>query len=88
MEIAAIEKEIIAIISDVSGFDVEEITPETNIVEDLEIDSIKAIEITVAIEKKFKISVRDEDVPKIVSVKQAVELVGRSLVQGSVNVKA
>ena len=30
----------------------------------LEVDSIKAIEITVAIEKKFKISVRDEDVPE------------------------
>ena len=49
---------------------------------------IKAIEITVAIEKKFKISVRDEDVPRIVSVKQAVDLVERLLAQGPVNVKA
>jgi acyl carrier protein len=83
----SVEKEIIAIISDVSGFDKEEITLEANIVEDLEVDSIKAIEITVAIEKKFKISVRDEDVPRIVSVKQAVDLVERLLAQGSVNVK-
>lgn len=74
-----IEKEIISIIADVSGFDENEITPETNIVQDLEVDSIKAIEITVAIEKKFKVSVRDEDVPKIVSVKQAVELVNKLL---------
>ncbi|PIQ93795.1 MAG: acyl carrier protein, partial [Nitrospirae bacterium CG11_big_fil_rev_8_21_14_0_20_41_14] len=56
-----VEKEIISIISDVSGFDEEEIKPDTNFFQDLEIDSIKAIEITVAIEKKFKISVRDED---------------------------
>jgi acyl carrier protein len=83
-----VEKEIMLIISDVSGFDEEEITLETNIVEDLEVDSIKAIEITVAIEKKFKISVRDEDVPRIVSVKQAVDLVERLLAQGSANVKA
>jgi len=83
-----VEKEIMSIISDVSGFDEEEITLETNIVEDLEVDSIKAIEITVAIEKKFKISVRDEDVPRIVSVKQAVDLVERLLAQGSANVKA
>ena len=47
--------------------------------DDLEIDSIKAIEITVAIEKKFKISVRDEDVPKITTVNQAVELVNNLL---------
>lgn len=70
-----VEKEIVAIISDVSGFDEDEITPEANFFEDLEIDSIKAIEITVAIEKKFKISVRDEDVPNITTVKQAVSLV-------------
>lgn len=70
-----VEKEIITIIADVSGFDEEEITPDANFFEDLEIDSIKAIEITVAIEKKFKISVRDEDVPNITTIKQAVALV-------------
>ncbi|OHE60055.1 MAG: hypothetical protein A2Z47_05560 [Thermodesulfovibrio sp. RBG_19FT_COMBO_42_12] len=72
-----IEKEVISIISDVSGFEEEEITPEKNFYKDLEIDSIKAIEITVAIEKKFKISVRDEDVPNITTVKQAVDLVNK-----------
>lgn len=76
-----IEKEIISIISDVSGFDEEEITPEKNFYKDLEIDSIKAIEITVALEKKYKISIRDEDVPNITTVKQAVELVNTLLNQ-------
>jgi acyl carrier protein len=70
-----IEKEIISIISDVSGFEPEEIKPDTNLQNELEIDSIKAIEITVAIEKKFKVSIRDEDVPNITTLKQAVELV-------------
>lgn len=85
---ADIQKEVISIIADISGFEVDEITIDTNIVEDLEVDSIKAIEIAVAIEKKFKVSVRDEDVPKIVSVKQAVDLVGKLLAQGSANVQA
>jgi acyl carrier protein len=70
----SVEQEIISIISDVSGFDAEEISLDSNFFKDLEIDSIKAIEITVAIEKKFKISIRDEDVPKITTVRQAVEL--------------
>lgn len=82
-----IEKEIISIISEVSGFDEEEITPEKNFYNDLEIDSIKAIEITVAIEKKFKISVRDEDVPNITTVRQAVELVNKLLDQKATDVK-
>lgn len=70
-----VETGIIAIISDVSGFEEEEITTDAHFFEDLEVDSIKAIEITVAIEKKFKISVRDEDVPNITTVKEAVNLV-------------
>lgn len=76
-----IEKDIIAIISEVSGYEPEDIKPETNFFQDLEVDSIKAIEITVAIEKKFKISVRDEDVPKLATVEQAVDLVNKLLEQ-------
>jgi acyl carrier protein len=74
-----IEKEIVFIISEVSGEDADKIVPESNFFTDLEIDSIKAIEITVAIEKKFKISVRDEDVPKIATVSDAVILVNHLL---------
>jgi len=74
-----VEEEIIAIISEISGYEPEEITPDKNFYDDLEIDSIKAIEITVAIEKKFKISVRDEDVPNIATVRQAVDLVTQLL---------
>ncbi len=76
-----VEKKIMSIISEISGVDEVEITSEKNFFTDLEIDSIKAIEITVAIEKKFKISIRDEEVPKIVTVRQAVELVNRLLNQ-------
>lgn len=76
-----VEKEIVAIISDISGADASDITPEKNFFKDLEVDSIKAIEIAVAIEKKFKISVRDEDVPKITTVKDAVDLVNILLKQ-------
>ena len=83
-----VEKAIVSIISEVSGFDVEEIKPEMNFFDDLEIDSIKAIEITVAIEKKFKISVRDEDVPNITTVKHAVELVNALLEQKAADAKA
>ena len=72
-----IEKDIIAILSEVSGVDEQEIKPDTDLAKDLEIDSIKAIEITVSIEKKFKISVRDEDVPKIMTLRQAVDLVSQ-----------
>jgi len=76
-----IEKEIIAILSDVSGVDEQEIKPETDLMKDLDIDSIKAIEIIVAIEKRFKVSIRDEDIPKIATLKDAVQMVTHFLRQ-------
>lgn len=78
-----VEKEIISIISEVSGFDEDEITPEKNFFKDLEVDSIKAIEITVALEKKFKVGIRDEDVPKITTVREAVVLIANLLNQNN-----
>ncbi len=70
-----VENEIIGLIADVSGYDVEEVKPEMNMMEELEVDSIKAIEITVALEKKFKIKIRDEDIPNITTVQQAIDSV-------------
>jgi len=75
----SIEQVIIKIVADIAGVEPDDIKPETNFAQDLEIDSIKAIEITVAIEKKFKVSVRDEDVPKIMTLRQAVELLTKLL---------
>ena len=74
-----VEENVISIIADISGFEPAEIIPDSNFFDDLEIDSIKAIEITVAIEKKFKIAVRDEDVPKITTVRQAIDMVKKLL---------
>lgn len=77
----SIEKGIAEIVADIAGVEPDEIKPETNFAQDLEVDSIKAIEITVAIEKKFKVSVRDEDVPNIMTLQQAVELVTKLVEQ-------
>jgi acyl carrier protein len=82
MNIDEIRKEIIAIISEVSGEEEQKITPESNLAADLEIDSIKAIEITVAIEKKFKISIRDEDLPKIITVQDTIDLAEKLIKKG------
>jgi acyl carrier protein len=77
----SVEQDIKEIIADIAGVEAEDIAPDANLVQDLEIDSIKAIEITVAIEKKFKVSVRDEDVPKIMTLQQAVSVVRQLLEQ-------
>ena len=75
-----VDKEITSIIADVAEVDTGEITPDSNLIKDLGINSIKAIEIVVALEKKYKVSIRDEDVPKITTVKQIIDLT-RELIQ-------
>jgi acyl carrier protein len=74
-----LEMELKELIADVSGKEVGEIKSEANLWEDLGIDSIKAIEITVAIEKKYKIRVKDEEVAQITTVAKAIEVVRESI---------
>jgi acyl carrier protein len=70
-----IEREIIAIISEISGVEEDMISPQSHLANDLEIDSIKAIEIIVAIEKKYKIAIRDEDISQIKTLQEILSLV-------------
>lgn len=79
-----VAKEVVSIIADVSGYDEDEIKLESKLAEDLEIDSIKAIEIAVFVEKKFKISLRDEDIAKIITVQEILDLASK-LVEEKVN---
>lgn len=74
-----LEQEIKQVISDVTGRGVEELKPDANFFSDLGVDSIKAIEITVAIERHFKVRVRDEQIPQIANIGQAVEVVKQAL---------
>ncbi len=51
------------------------IQSDTNFVEDLGADSMMALEIMTALEKKYKITISEEDLPKMSNLKQVVELV-------------
>ena len=75
----SLEQEMKQLIADVSGREVDEIKSNASFQEDLNIDSIKAIEITVAIEKKYKIRVKDEQVAEITTVDKAIEVVREAL---------
>lgn len=75
----SLEQSLKQLIADVSGRSIEELKPEANFWDDLGIDSIKAIEITVAIEKKYKIRVKDEQIPEITTIAKAIKVVKEAL---------
>lgn len=61
------------IIAEQTGKDVDEITLETNVKEDLDADSLDLFQIINDIEDKFDVSVEDPE--SIVTVKDAVDFV-------------
>lgn len=55
------------------------ITQETRFVEDLGADSLALVELTMSLEKEFRIEIPDEKAEKIVTVGDAVRFVGEAL---------
>ncbi len=74
-----LEQDMRQLIADVTGKSIDELRPEANFWNDIGIDSIKAIEITVAIERRYKVRIRDEQIPKITNIREAVEAVREAL---------
>ena len=72
-------KEFKKLLVEVVEADETKITPDAHFFKDLGIDSLKAIEITVAIERRFKINVRDEQIPQITTLNQAVDAIEKAL---------
>ena len=57
------------------GVSVEEVKPETAIIEDLGADSLDTVELVMAFEEEFKIEISDEEAEKIQTVKLAVDYI-------------
>lgn len=55
--------------------DAEQITPETNLFEDLEADSLEAVELSMALEEVFGTGIDDEDMANIKTVNDIVEYI-------------
>ena len=65
------------LIADIIEIEPDQIPPDAYLVEDLGMDSMMALEILAAIEKKFRIRIPEEDLPKITTLNRAIELAKR-----------
>ena len=63
-----VENEIKEIIAQILEVEPEKITPTARFVEDLGMDSMMALEIMAAIEKKYKITIPEESLMKLASL--------------------
>jgi acyl carrier protein len=80
MAVAA-RKEIVEkvklIISEQLGVDEAEITSSASFMDDLGADSLDQVELVMALEENFDLSVSDEDVEKMLTVQDAIDYVDK-----------
>ena len=70
-----LEQEIRVIITEIVKWESKEITLDAKLVEDLGADSMMALEILASIEKKYKLIVPEDSLPKLTSLRKIMELV-------------
>ena len=74
MKTANLEQEVRELIADIIEMEPSKIDPEANLVEDLGMDSMMALEILASMEKKYKIKISEDDLPKITTLNRAIDL--------------
>ena len=75
VDVQAIEKKVIDIISEQMGADKSEISRETSFINDLNADSLDTVELVMEFEDKFDMSIPDEDAEKIQTVGAAIDYI-------------
>ncbi|ACJ75037.1 acyl carrier protein [Thermosipho africanus H17ap60334] len=63
------------IIADQLGVDIEEVTDEKSLTEDLGADSLDMVDLVMAFEDEFGVKVEDSDLSKINTVKDVIDLI-------------
>ena len=69
-----LEKELREIIANITEIDPSEIKLGSSFIEDLGMDSMMALEILAAMEKKYKIQVPEEKLGKLTNLKETINL--------------
>ena len=75
VDVAAIEKKVIEIISEQMGADKAEISRETSFINDLNADSLDTVELVMEFEDEFDMSIPDEEAEKIQTVGAAIDYI-------------
>jgi len=75
VDVQAIEKRVVEIISEQMGADKAEITRETSFINDLNADSLDTVELVMEFEDEFDMSIPDEEAEKIQTVGAAIDYI-------------
>jgi acyl carrier protein len=74
----SVEEKIKKIICEQLEVSEEDVVPEASFVDDLGADSLDQVELIMAMEEEFDISISDEEAEKIITVRDAIEYIEQS----------
>ncbi len=74
----SVEEKIKKIICEQLEVSEEDVVPEASFVDDLGADSLDQVELIMAMEEEFDISISDEEAEKIITVRNAIEYIEQS----------
>ncbi len=72
-------EKVVEVIADITGKNPDGITMESHLVDDLDLDSLDAVEIVMALEDEYSVSVPDDDMEQFKTVGDIVEYVEKML---------
>jgi acyl carrier protein len=75
VERSEVEAKMVDLLVEELGLERDKITMESTFEEDLEVDSLGVVELLMALEDNFGVTIPDEEAEEIVSVSQAVDVV-------------
>lgn len=65
------------IIVDTLNCDAEQVKPDTNLIEDLEADSLEIVELSMALQESLGVGIEDEDLENIKTVQDILDYIKR-----------
>lgn len=74
---ASIDERVKQIVAEQLGVDEDQVTADASFMDDLGADSLDTVELVMALEEEFDVEISDEDAEKILTVKNAIEYIGK-----------
>ena len=76
---SSIEERVKKIVAEQLGANEDQVTPEASFVDDLGADSLDQVELIMAMEEEFDVSIPDEDAEKIATVQDAIDYIKNAI---------
>ena len=74
----SVEEKLIDIIAEQLSVDKDKVVPGASFVDDLGADSLDLVELIMAMEEEFDLSISDEDAEKIATVQNAIDFIKKA----------